>query len=232
MTVVAFSAFVVYAMVVVLFTHTGQYGNYLSPFYSPPLGRWLGMPIAPAVLVAWIPLLFRGTCYYYRREYYHAFAADPFVCARPERPRLGKQYTGEKKAPWVWNQWHRYWWFLAAIVLVFLWKDTVMAFIFHGHFGIGIGSLILLVNVVLLTAYTLSCHAFRHLVGGRLDCFSCPQAMRPARPPLRYQVWRRVSEWNRHHGSYAWASMASVLAADVYIRLLLAGVIPDVRLIK
>lgn len=229
-TLVVFSAFVLYALGVVLFERSGQYQNYVSPFFSPPLGQWLGVPVAPAVLVAWIPLFFRGTCYYYRREYYHAFAADPFACGVSERP--GRVYTGERKWPWVFNNSHRYWWYLAVIVLVFLWKDTISAFIFDGGFGVGVGSIIMLVNVILLTAYTLSCHAFRHLIGGNRDCFACPRRVATPRPTTRFRLWQRVSGWNRHHGSYAWASMLSVWATDVYIRLLMAHIIPDVRFLK
>ena len=229
-TLVVFSAFVLYSFGVVVFERTGQYHNYLSPFFSPPLGQWLGIPFAPAVLVAWIPLLFRGTCYYYRREYYHAFAADPFTCGAPERPE--RAYTGERAWPWVVSNWHRYWWYLAAIVLLFLWKDTVSAFIFQGQFGVGVGSVIMLGNVILLTAYTLSCHAFRHLIGGSRDCFACPRGIEAVRPPVRFRWWQRISRWNRHHGRWAWASMMSVWATDVYIRLLLAHIIPDVRLLK
>ena len=36
-------------------------------------------------------------------------------------------------------------------------------------FGIGVGTIILAINVVLLTSYTLGCHAMRHLVGGSFD---------------------------------------------------------------
>lgn len=229
-TVVVFSAFVLYSLWVVLFTRVGQYGNYLSPFFSPPLGQWLGMPVAPAVLVAWVPLLFRGTCYYYRREYYHAFAADPFACSVPESP--SRRYKGERRWPWRFNNSHRYWWYLAVIVLAFLWKDTVDAFIFHGHFGIAVGSLLMLLNVILLTAYTFSCHAFRHLVGGGVDCFSCPRSRGGPGRSLRLALWQRVSRWNQLHGQFAWASMLSVWAVDVYIRLLMNGIIPDVRLLK
>ncbi len=229
-TLVVFSAFVLYALGVVLFERSGQYQNYVSPFFSPPLGQWLGIPVAPAVLVAWIPLLFRGTCYYYRREYYHAFARDPFTCGAAERPQ--RTYTGERKWPWVLNNTHRYWWFLAAVVLLFLWKDTIASFIFDGHFGVGVGSLLMLANVVLLTAYTLSCHAFRHMVVDRPDCAACPRRVGAAEPPARAPWWRRISGWHRHHGSYAWASMLSVWATDIYIRLLMAHTIVDVRLLK
>ena len=39
-------------------------------------------------------------------------------------------------------------------------------------FGIGVGTLVLAANIVLLSGYTLGCHSFRHLVGGVLDQFS------------------------------------------------------------
>ena len=49
----------------------------------------------------------------------------------------------------------------------------IKGFFFDGQFGIGVGSLILLFNVILLSFYTLSCHSLRHLAGGKMDCFSC-----------------------------------------------------------
>mgnify|MGYP003347424255 CR=1 FL=1 len=36
-------------------------------------------------------------------------------------------------------------------------------------FGIGLGTIILAVNVCLLASYTLGCHSIRHLTGGRID---------------------------------------------------------------
>src|SRR5713101_3300630 len=52
-------------------------------------------------------------------------------------------------------------------------KAYYRAFFFDGKFGIGVGTLVLLANVVLLTLYAFSCHSLRHLAGGKLDCFSC-----------------------------------------------------------
>jgi len=46
-------------------------------------------------------------------------------------------------------------------------------FFFDGRFGVGVGSLVLTLNVSLLSLYTFSCHSLRHLAGGKLDCFSC-----------------------------------------------------------
>jgi len=39
------------------------------------------------------------------------------------------------------------------------------------QFGIGIGSLVLTANVVLLASYTLGCHSLRHIAGGGRDDF-------------------------------------------------------------
>src|SRR6516164_11856276 len=39
-------------------------------------------------------------------------------------------------------------------------------------FGIGVGTLVLAVNVYLLGGYTFGCHSLRHLVGGFLDQLS------------------------------------------------------------
>jgi hypothetical protein len=76
---------------------------------------------------------------------------------------------------------------------------------------------------VLLSGYTFSCHSLRHLVGGGLDCFSCSRARR--------SVWERLSALNPFHGALAWASLFSVVAADLYVRLLAAGAIADPRIL-
>ena len=36
-------------------------------------------------------------------------------------------------------------------------------------FGIGVGTIILAINVVLLASYTWGCHVLRHVVGGQFD---------------------------------------------------------------
>ena len=65
------------------------------PFYSPELfgvlptlGLVLSqveypsfLPFSPALLILWIPGLFRVTCYYYRGAYYKSFWGDPPACA-------------------------------------------------------------------------------------------------------------------------------------------------------
>ena len=80
--------------------------------------------------------------------------------------------------PFILQNLHRYFLYGAIVFLCFLWYDAIRAFWFPGadqklHFGIGVGTLVLLVNIILLTLYLLSCHSLRHLIGGKLDCFSC-----------------------------------------------------------
>jgi len=71
--VLALSLFGGFAVWVVFFQHEGYYAPYLSPFYSPLIK--VG-PIPPGVWVAWAPLVFRLTCYYYRKAY---FTGSPFT---------------------------------------------------------------------------------------------------------------------------------------------------------
>src|SRR5215475_14622056 len=128
-----------------------EWGPYLSPFYSPLIDanhRWRKW--SPAILILGGPLSFRATCYYYRKAYYRAFFADPPACAVGEPKR---SYSGETKFPFILQNLHRYFLYLAILFLVFLWKDVVLAFNFEGHFGIGVGTLVLLVNVTLLSIY-------------------------------------------------------------------------------
>lgn len=199
-----------------------QFHNYLSPFYSPQIP--IKSPLSPAFYVLWIPLAFRGTCYYYRRSYYRAFFWDPPACAVGELRR--KRYSGETRLPFILNNLHRFFFYLSVIVVVFLWWDTIQAFIFNGRFGIGLGSLIFLTNVVALSLYTFSCHSFRHLVGGSMDCFSCS-----ASGQTRHSLWSRVTNLNRRHGLFAWISLFTVISVDIYVRLLAAGAFQDPRIL-
>lgn len=195
--------------------HGWQVGPYLSPYYSPlfNFGWW---PLSPAFLVVWVPLGFRATCYYYRKAYYRSFFWDPPACAIRE-PRHGR-YSGEQRFPFILNNFHRFFLYLALVVLAVLWYDTISAFHYTDGLYIGVGSVFLLVNVVLLTFYTFSCHALRHLVGGGLDCYSCVSAGK-----ARHGLWRAVTAINPRHGFWAWASLISVVAVDAYIRIVASG---------
>jgi len=200
-------------------------GPYLSPFYSP-LFFVKGWPFSPAFLILWAPLLFRVTCYYYRKAYYRAFFADPAGCAVGE-PRHG--YRGETAFPWILQNAHRFFLYLAIVVGAILFYDALLAFRWpdgHGgiRFGFGVGTLLMLANAIFILVYTFSCHSLRHLVGGRIDCFSCSQTSR-----FRFKLWRAISRVNEHHGFWAMFSMVFIGVADVYLRLVATGRIIDLH---
>src|SRR5580693_1905939 len=201
-----------------------EWGPYLSPFYSPlidPLHHW--WKFSPALLILAGPLGFRATCYYYRKASYRAFLLDPPACAVGE-PR--RKYTGETAFPLILQNVHRYFFYLAFVFILFLWHDAVKSFFFDGHFGIGVGTLVLTLNVTLLSLYTCSCHSLRHLAGGKLDCFSCATFGRS-----RYSAWRGVSFLNERHMLFAWCSLVSVGFTDFYVRLVASGAIHDLRIL-
>ena len=204
-----------------------EWGPYLSPFYSP-LFKPSWWPLSPALLILWAPLGFRATCYYYRKAYYRSFFLDPPACAVGES--RAHRYSGETRFPFILQNLHRYFLYVAIIFLFILWYDAIVSFWFDSptgkHFGIGVGSLVLLANIVLLSSYTLSCHSLRHIVGGNVDCFSCAVAGGP-----RHTAWRGASFLNEHHMLFAWLSLSSVGLADLYIRLVASGAIQDLRLL-
>ncbi|MFF4156568.1 hypothetical protein [Streptomyces sp. NPDC001678] len=207
---------------------------YVSPFYSPCLadncvpmkggadwgivGSWWGL--SPALLVLIFPLGFRLTCYYYRKAYYRGFWASPPACAVPE-PH--KKYTGETRFPLILQNVHRYFFYFAVIVAGILTYDAILGFRdADGAWGhMGLGTLVLLANIGLIWAYTLSCHSCRHIVGGRLRNFS--------KHPVRYRMWGWVSALNARHMQLAWASLVSVAVADLYVYLVASGAFSDPR---
>ena len=227
-TVGLLGAFGIYTTYVVFFEPLAEYGGYLlSPMYSPPIPSpwdWL----SPAIFVLWIPLGFRLTCYYYRKAYFRAFLWDPPNCsmkAQQREPRSPENYNGERVL-WVFNNVHRYFLYGSIVVVVFLWIEAIRAF-FPDGFGITIGSLLFLVNIILLSAYTFGCHSLRHLAGGRVDCYTCVKGGNARR---KAHHW--VSALNKNHMFWAWTSLFSVWGADLYVRLLLSGAIPtDLRLV-
>jgi hypothetical protein len=91
------------------------------------------------------------------------------------------------------------------------------------HFGIGVGTIVLLVNVILLTSYTLGCHSMRHLVGGRKNEIS--------KSGLSDACYSCSSSLNHRHQLFAWCSLFSVMFADVYVRLCSMGIFTDLRIL-
>ena len=240
LTFLGLGAFVVYSTWAAFQGAHYEFGPYLSPFYSPLLfgtspHAWFGGPDVPswwpgalpysaALLILWAPGGFRFTCYYYRGAYYKSFWADPPACAVGE-PR--KKYLGERWFPLVIQNIHRYFLYLAVGFLFVLAYDvwTAMWFPAPGggtQFGIGLGTLILATNLVLLSGYTLGCHSMRHLVGGLLDIMS--------NRPGRKTAYVCSSALNRAHMRFAWASLFSVGFCDIYIRLCSMGIWSDVRI--
>lgn len=234
---VGLSTFVVYATWAAFQGEHYTFGPYLSPFYSPEFfgaspHSWFGpkpaawpgwLPFSPALLILPIPGLFRLTCYYYRGAYYKAFWADPPSCTVGE-PR--SRYRGEHSFPLVLQNVHRYMLFLSVAVLAILAIDALQSFRFADatggvSFGIGLGSLVLTANTVLLGGYLFGCHSMRHVAGGCVD--------EPSRGPLGVRAYACVSCLNRRHMVWAWASLFSVGFSDLYVRLCSMGVWSDVR---
>jgi hypothetical protein len=234
------SAFVAYATWAAFQGEHYHFGPYLSPLFSAELfgdspDSWFGpmpaawpcwLPFSPALLILWAPGGFRLTCYYYRGAYYKSFWSDPPACAVGE-PRHG--YSGESRFPLVLQNAHRWFLYLALFFIVFLAYDVWKAMWFEDpgtgerSFGIGVGTLVLFANVVLLGGYVLGCHSLRHLVGGALDQVS--------RAPLRLRAYRCASCFNRRHMLWAWMSLTSVGFSDLYVRLCSMGVWTDPRIL-
>lgn len=224
--------------------YDGHGAHYLSPFYSPLIyghpgePRWIDatqpgwwpswMPFSPAFLILAGPAAMRFTCYYYRGAYYKGFWADPVSCAVGEPGFRGTKYRGEQKFPLILQNIHRYVFYPAAAFVMILFYDAWHAMWFTGadgekHFGIGVGSLVLLLNATLLGCYTFGCHCARHQIGG------CRNRM------SELVFWRKqgyacVSWLNKRHMGWAWVSLVWVGFSDIYVRLLCKGVWTDFRI--
>jgi hypothetical protein len=243
-TFFVFSAFVVYTTWALWQAKYYYADPYLSPYYSPVLfapeqmppggvsasHAWIGawpswwpdfLPKSPAMWILVFPLSFRMTCYYYRKAYYRAFAGSPPGCA--VNPLSKRKYNGETKLLLIQNL-HRFALYAALVFIFLLGYDAVVAFKKNGQLGVGVGSIILSINVILIAGYTFGCHSFRHLIGGRKDCISnC------GKPSLALGAWKKASWFNARHMQFAWASLLWVMITDVYIRLVSMGVIKDLN---
>ncbi len=217
------AVFVVYSTWAALAGNDYRFGPYLSPFYSPYL-RPAWFPLSGSLLVLWVPLGFRLSCYYYRKLYYRSYFLSPPACDVSEPTRT---YTGETAVPLKYFPIvHRWFLYLSILVLLWLWVDALRAFDFGGHIGIGIGTVVMVTNVVLLSGFTFGCHALRNAVGGNVRCFSCARYGN-----LRYGAWHAVTGLTMRHQTWAWLSLYGVGLTDLYIRLCAMGVIHDARLI-
>ncbi|MBM3266310.1 MAG: succinate dehydrogenase [Candidatus Sericytochromatia bacterium] len=215
----------------------GEHGShgwvYLSPFFSPEFGgSW--WKYSPAILVLWMPLGFRATCYYYRKMYYRTYFMDPPGCAVGDHK--GHKYAGETAFPWILQNAHRWFLYLAIYVVAVLWFDALRALWIPADaaaaikaaggevsagFHFGIGNAIMLLNAAFLSFYTFGCHALRHLVGGNIDCWSCTKFGK-----TRHKLWTIVTRLNEHHMFWAWVSMIVVGLTDLYVRMLVLLNVP------
>ena len=251
-TLIVFLTFVVYTTWAALQGNHYYADPYLSPFYSPVLfttppgmfegtapihHAWLGyfpdwwpktgflaniVPMSPAILILVFPGSFRFTCYYYRKAYYRSFAGSPPGCS--VGPLAGKRkYRGES-ALLLFQNLHRFALYAALIFNFILGYDAVISFFRNGKFGVGVGSIILVINVVLIASYVFGCHSFRHLIGGRKDTMTLC-----GKPTLASSAYQKASWFNGRHMQFAWMSLVWVMVTDVYIRLVSMGVITDLN---
>ena len=232
-----FGLFIIYTFVRSFFLQENYWVekyHYLTPVFSPCIskgcvkgssdfGQWLPkLPffIPLALITLGILAVFRLSCYYYRKMYYRAYFLSPPGCAVAEP---AKKYGGESKFPLIFQNVHRYGWYLACVLGAINTWDAVHAF--HGKdggFGIGLGTVIIWINLAMIWGYTVSCHACRHTVGGRLKHFS--------KHPIRYWMWVQVSKLNAKHMNYAWFSLFSVIITDLYIMAVASGHLTDLRI--
>ena len=213
---------------------------YISPTVAPPVltpafgypgavpvdHAWFGafpawwptfIPQSPAFFLPAFAIAFRITCYYYRGAYYKAFFFRPPACAVGGVPG---SYMGER-AVLLFQNLHRYTFYASLLLLVFLWEEGFLAFFKDGRFGVGVGTIVMVINAALLSAYAFGCHSCRHLIGGRHDCLTCSSA--------RYGMWKGSSWLNERHMLFAWLSLIWVCLTDAYIYLVARGIVTDVN---
>jgi hypothetical protein len=234
LNVIGLGAWVLYATVRAFMQEwyfVAQY-NYLTPFYSPCVsvgcvpeaahfGRFLpDWPILPyAALTLPFLLLFRLTCYYYRKAYYRAFWMSPPACAVAE-PHA--KYTGETRFPLIFQNAHRWFFWLSLPLPILITWDGIDAIYADGEWRLSLGALILIAAALLLLAYSLSCHSCRHIMGGRLNHFS--------KHPIRYWGWTQVTKLNAKHMQLAWVSLIAVWFADFYVLMVASGTFDDLHI--
>src|SRR5438094_192831 len=130
---------------------------------------------------------------------------------------------------WAAFQGKDYFFYLALLFILILAYDVWKALWFvdpatgKNSFGIGVGTIVLAINVYLLSGYTFGCHSLRHLIGGFRDQL--------AKSPTCYRAYACVSCLNRRHMLWAWLSLFWVGFADLYVRLCAMGIWHDWRIV-
>ncbi len=208
----------------------------LSPLFSPlvvpgkdGLGSWVPESLwwmSPAMFILFIPAGFRGTCYYYRKAYYRSFMVSPAACS--VSTPFG-DYKGESRL-FLFQNIHRYFMYLAVAYLFVLSYDVLLATQFHAtgsatSYGVSVGTLVLLLNVIMLGGYTLGCHSFRHAIGGIRNRF------RNGGGAVAEACWKSCTKLNKNHGNWAIYSLFWVMFSDFYIYACTEGWWTDVVLL-
>lgn len=199
----------------------------------------LALPLSPAFFILIFPASFRGTCYYYRKAYYRSVVGSPAGCT--VCPIAQGSYRGETKLLLIQNL-HRYAMYFAVAFIFILGYDSWLAMWMPidaqgatwtastgdpaGYqFGFGIGTVVMLLNVVFLGGYTFGCHSWRHLLGGRLDRFASGEG----ETGLSYLIWKLSTWLNERHMFFAWISLFWVMFTDFYIWAVCNGWITDLN---
>ena len=219
------------------------YDPYISPTVAPPLftpasgypgavpvdHAWFGafpawwpsfLPQSPAFFLPGLAIAFRFTCYYYRGAYYKAFVHDAAVLLRA---RASRAATAAKRRCWCFRTCTATRCTAPCCCSSASGGKPSPRFFATAEFGIGVGTVVMLINAALLSGYTFGCHSWRHLIGGRLDCFTCDGA------PSAATALERSSWLNERHMAFAWFSLVWVAFTDLYIYLVSTGTIRDLN---
>jgi hypothetical protein len=214
-------------------------------------------PFSAALLILGLPAGFRLTCYYYRKAYYRSIWLDPVACAvgEPRKSYLGENHLPLI----LWNVHRYFLYAAIVFVFLLGYDGVIAHLFpvnadgtpftnlshladgsrnpgfdaaaptapHHHVFGMSLVSLILILNPLLLAGYTFGCHSLRHIVGGRKDCFAGGGG--GCGTDLHFKAWSFVSLLNRNHAAFAMASLVVVGLADVVVRLVAMGKMPDFR---
>ncbi len=110
--------FIIYTTITLFFPNiygNGTFNHFRSPIFDMDLHNvygidivkaigWPNSPFLPAaLLVLWIPIGYRATCYYMRKIYYRSFFGNPPACATNGLNIRRGKYTGERWFPFILN---------------------------------------------------------------------------------------------------------------------------------
>lgn len=209
----------------ILIAIVGVYLMMLYPMYYSPSTGLTDPFYSPTIFVLPFIALFRLTCYAYRKDYHRHLFNHPRSCEIGFRGEFkGRAYTGETSILLRLENYHRYFVYIAVAILPFFYYDIYKAFVYQAGFTLTLGAVLLIVNAIVVTVYTFSCHAIRHLVGGNTDCYSCQHQ-------TRRKLFNGQTKLNNHHEALAWYSLTMFFLVDLFIRATVSGVIPNIVLL-